>query len=334
MAGMLDDLGWDSAAAFRACGIDGESLMMTGTVSAADHLAFDRHFACLTAGRHDLWFELGRRHRVPSYGDLGMALLTAPTLRHFVRLSSVSRSISSSLADFAPIASGASVVGIEMRVDNVPQDLRTFTMIRDIGAAVTCLDDIWRGAFPVACIEMPSEVGDVLPLIRPRPCQLTDELAVVRFLWREEVAEQPLFNGCQDLHDFYVYRCVEHGEIRSPAREIRRRLGENPNAPLSLPDVASGLNLSVRTLQRRLQEDGVTFRTLVQNIKMQIAKEHLQEPNASIDAVAMKLGYADRSSFDLAFRRWMGTSPSRFRRQALASFARGMPLRPDYGTGP
>lgn len=79
-------------------------------------------------------------------------------------------------------------------------------------------------------------------------------------------------------------------------------------------DIAAQLNISPRTLRRRLDRDGKAFRTLLDEAKNTQACEliHNAVPFA---AIAEKLGYADERSFRRAFIRWNTLSPSQYRKE-------------------
>jgi AraC-like DNA-binding protein len=78
--------------------------------------------------------------------------------------------------------------------------------------------------------------------------------------------------------------------------------------------VARHCSMSVRTLQRRLDEQGLVFRDLVQAIRRDLAERYLAEESASLTEIAFLLGYSDLSAFDRAFRRWTGETPLAARR--------------------
>jgi AraC-like DNA-binding protein len=80
-----------------------------------------------------------------------------------------------------------------------------------------------------------------------------------------------------------------------------------------LPDVARDLGLSERTLQRRITEQGTSFRELLIEARQELSRQLLSDPSAEIDEVACLLGYQDASSFYRAFRYWEGVTPNRWR---------------------
>ena len=78
--------------------------------------------------------------------------------------------------------------------------------------------------------------------------------------------------------------------------------------------VARSTELSVRTFQRRLAEEGVVYSDLVAAVRRDLAQEMLADPSRSQLDVSMSLGYADAANFTRAFRQWTGATPSAFRR--------------------
>jgi AraC-like DNA-binding protein len=87
----------------------------------------------------------------------------------------------------------------------------------------------------------------------------------------------------------------------------RRRL-------LDVETVARELKTSVRTLQRRLQEEGVDFRSLYDDARRELAMELLAEKGRTLADVASLLGMSGLSSLHRAIHRWTGQSPSALRR--------------------
>lgn len=80
-----------------------------------------------------------------------------------------------------------------------------------------------------------------------------------------------------------------------------------------LSDLAQTLNMSERTLQRRLKEEGLSYRELVDEVRMELAMELLRAPEHTLQCIAHKLGYNHIASFTRAFKRWTGRPPGEFR---------------------
>jgi AraC-like DNA-binding protein len=83
----------------------------------------------------------------------------------------------------------------------------------------------------------------------------------------------------------------------------------------NIEGVARALGTSPRTLQRRLLEEGTSFRDVVEEVRAELARRYLGERVALHD-VAFRLGYAEVSAFLRAFKRWTGMTPTQFRRAA------------------
>jgi AraC-like DNA-binding protein len=80
-----------------------------------------------------------------------------------------------------------------------------------------------------------------------------------------------------------------------------------------LEKVASDLNMSGRTLRRRLTEHGLTFEALLEQVRRARTMGLLGNPGLSIERITEAVGYSDVRSFRRAFKRWTGVSPSAFR---------------------
>ncbi len=82
---------------------------------------------------------------------------------------------------------------------------------------------------------------------------------------------------------------------------------------LSLDLAAEIAETSPRTLRRRLSEEGMSFRRLLDRILFEAVEARLQEPTLSVAEISAELGYANEANFVRAFRRWTGESPSAYR---------------------
>ena len=71
--------------------------------------------------------------------------------------------------------------------------------------------------------------------------------------------------------------------------------------------------MSVRTLARRLAEQGLTPARLVEELRQQLANRYLAERAFPLGRITYLLGYSDLSAFTRAFRRWTGRTPSEWR---------------------
>ena len=79
--------------------------------------------------------------------------------------------------------------------------------------------------------------------------------------------------------------------------------------------VAKTLGHSERTLTRRLADESTTYEEVVDQLRRSLALQYVKEPSLSVSQIAWLLGYEGSTSFNHAFRRWTGRSPSATRNE-------------------
>ena len=83
----------------------------------------------------------------------------------------------------------------------------------------------------------------------------------------------------------------------------------------TLADLAQSLQMSPRSLQRRLTEQGQSFQTLLGQTRQQLAEAYLRDASVELAEVALLLGYSEQSAFTRAFRQWTGQAPLQWRKR-------------------
>jgi len=81
----------------------------------------------------------------------------------------------------------------------------------------------------------------------------------------------------------------------------------------AMDTVASELGMSMRTLARRLDEKGTSYRDILDDVRRQLALEYTSDRRLRLGEIAFLLGYNNQTSFNHAFRRWTGATPSEVR---------------------
>jgi AraC-like DNA-binding protein len=108
-------------------------------------------------------------------------------------------------------------------------------------------------------------------------------------------------------------RVPEDDEVGQIRGEVEARLCDGkPHAE----EVARACGMSERTMHRRLSERGLTYRTLVEDVRHALARRYLAGPDRSVVEVAFLLGFSDGRAFRRAFKSWSGVSPARFQRRS------------------
>jgi len=103
-------------------------------------------------------------------------------------------------------------------------------------------------------------------------------------------------------------RHTEGGTIRTAVENEVEKLLPDGKAKKRL--VAKALALSARTLSRRLADEGTSYEEVVDQLRRSLALQYVKEPAMSLSQIAWLLGYEGSASFNHAFRRWTGRSPS------------------------
>jgi AraC-like DNA-binding protein len=103
----------------------------------------------------------------------------------------------------------------------------------------------------------------------------------------------------------------------SRAHQVARVLAEKlKGSTPSLQEVARHLAMSSRNLQRVLRESGTSYQALLDEVRRDLAIQHLTNPATSVGQIGFLLGFSEPSAFHRAFRRWTGKLPSAYRTRA------------------
>lgn len=94
---------------------------------------------------------------------------------------------------------------------------------------------------------------------------------------------------------------------------LREILAEKPDFQWSAKIAAEALCISERTLRRRLENEGTSFRQVAQDVRAAIARELLANTTLTLEKVAGRVGFGEASNFSVAFKRWTGQTPREFR---------------------
>lgn len=104
------------------------------------------------------------------------------------------------------------------------------------------------------------------------------------------------------------------------AERVREILALNVAETPTIAGVAKKLSLSERTLRRRLQEEGVSFRELLKTVRHDLAVHYLRDTDARIEQIAHRLGYRDTAGFRQAFKEREALSPRQWRQKQVSRY--------------
>ena len=116
------------------------------------------------------------------------------------------------------------------------------------------------------------------------------------------------------LSDQYIITYLAELDKKNIVQRVKGVIIEMlPSGGVSDEKVAKRLNMSTRSLQRKLQGAHTTFGKLLDEVRQEIAEHYLHDSNVSLTEIAFVLGYSEYSSFWRAYKRWTKTSPSEIR---------------------
>jgi AraC-like DNA-binding protein len=138
---------------------------------------------------------------------------------------------------------------------------------------------------------------------------------------RELQTNDDEFNSICVRHCEDVLHRIEHNQ---PVSAHLRNLFLTWNGPLpQLAVAARALNLSTRTLRRRLCQEGTKYRALVERFRAERACEYIRSNSMPPKQAAFLLGFNEPSAFRRAFKGWTGQTIGEYRSQPLREKAQG-----------
>lgn len=260
----------------------------------------------------------------PSFGVLGFAMMSSPNLRHALEIGIRYAELSFTAAQLHLHDEGAEVWVV--RDDKaIPESIRRFALERDLAAIATIGQDLLSTRVPVTRVQIP---------LAPNPIyetfaavlgveEIVFEAPGTTLIIQSSALQLPLPQANTTTRRFYEQQCAEVIERRRSRMGVSKQVRQvllHHGGVADQARVAADLNISIRTLRRRLAEERTTFRELSHETLGLLAEE-LLTAGLTVENVADRLGYASTSAFATAFRTWRGLSPGNFARakRGLAS---------------
>jgi AraC-like DNA-binding protein len=143
------------------------------------------------------------------------------------------------------------------------------------------------------------------------------ECDTTRITWSRADIMEPLATGdplLARINDEQTESYLSSFLAQTTSREVVVKIVEKlPDGPPNQQQIAEALNVSNRTLQRKLKEEGTSFMDLLQDTRLQLARKYLKHPGRSVVETAYLLGFSEPSTFSRAFKRWTGSAPNEYR---------------------
>lgn len=317
MCELLIEAGLDWEDALRAAELDEEAAFRVGgMIPARKDFAFQVEFATRTSDREDLWVRASQAFTVASLGVRGLALTSAPTIQALVEIAVDATDIGSAMLDVTPLwTSEGELTGMELTYP-VPEEMKRFSVYRDLIFQARIYPWLYGGPFPYTQVEAPLE---------PVPSELRDlyECTVVagapslKIWWDPAASRRPLPFGNSFQYEAWTKQdnaiLLALRASGDWPRRVTKAIHAAPARNRKLEYVAVELGVSPRTLRRKLALSGDDFAQVRDATLKDLACDLLLNSPHPVGYISRMLGYADPASFTVAFRRWCGMPPARFR---------------------
>jgi AraC-like DNA-binding protein len=316
----LDAAGCDSLALFAEAGFDLKDLDGPNARCSVEKTAHLWRIAVAATGDPAFGIKVASHIKQTTFHALGYGLSASSTLKEaFLRLQRYCHVVSDAV-EYQFFKCGGDYHLLVEPVTNVPWE--------SIDALVAahlrmCRSLSGREYSPL-----------LIELKRPRPHIIEDFDRLLRaplrfgaehnrLVFDGQSIERALEGGNPELARHNDAIAIQHlarfdrNNIEARVREVltQRLEGSEP----SQEDVAELLNVSPRTLQRKLGDGGTTFKEILDDTRHTLALAYLSEPQYSVSEVTYLLGFSCCSSFTRAFRRWTGQSPSDWRARPVTT---------------
>ncbi|MEM9401391.1 MAG: AraC family transcriptional regulator [Pseudomonadota bacterium] len=309
----------DKRAVLESIGIDPDAPVDPKLmVSEADYYAFFERLAHLESPAVDLPLRAGASMRLDDYGAIGLAWKAAPNL--FGSYQRAER--------YARVLTSVSAYEVRRSDDGVQLHLNRDGE-RVLGRRLSCEADLASLAtLSVESCSQPFRLrevhfkhdgpgrADVHEVFFACPVIFASDKDAL--LMSTEQVMAPNKVGDVGLSRFFDAHMEEEvAEFRDSVsldyrvrREVSRALSQG--VP-KLSTIAGQLGISERTLQRRLSDDGVSFQSLVDAARRELAQRLLANTAYPLAEVAFLTGFSEQSAFNRAFKRWAGQTPRSYR---------------------
>jgi len=314
----------DPASLFTGTVISRHELLHGGDIAMEDFLHILRMGDRLL-GDGQLGFMLGRQMHVLAMGPVGVAIASAPNLREGLQ---VLESFARLHATYVDIGARSTLKGMTVTIlyqhdTGYLEQFHTETAMLLLQQYIETLtgEPISDADFRLAIQEPENKAAYTSTLHgRVNFGAAANEVAIPHRwldlpspyfhaeLWRQ--AQMTLSHCLKEQSESEDMPYKQHiaGLLRA----------SEPPLP-DLGDVAFDLNVSQRTLNRRLQAENTSFRQLKSQALARWAKQYLRETEYSVEAIAEELGYKDTANFRRAFRKIEGCSPIEYRQRKTAA---------------
>ncbi len=268
-------------------------------------------------------FHVGLRLHVSSYGMYGFAILSTTDFRRGAQFAVQYQVLAAPLVDIAFVEE--SRCGIwkfaPLEHPHIDPEMSEFIVEMQLGTATSLHRDVMGSEFVAREIQMTfPRPDDARIYADAMGCPVKFGQPENRLIFDAALLDRTPALGNDITFRMVVELCdglVEELKLRiGVVGKVRGVLLHRLMRPTTIDVAANDLNMSVRTLRRKLKEENTSFRTLVAELRMNMAMKYLRETDLKVEDIAYSLGFSDAANFRHAFLRWTKVAPKKFREQS------------------
>jgi len=321
IAQALEGRGMNAAALFAELGIDPAVIADPDGRIPQDSMTRLWQRAVAVSGNPAIGLSMAQTLRPGHFSVVGYAMMSSRTLLEgFGRVIRYQR-ILAEAADLAlSVEPGCYRITFSIHGDRLPAPPQSHEAAMAYALAF-CRWMTAQHIRPLSASFAIAEPADPSPYAELFDCPLSFAAPTYNLQLSREVMEAPLASAndmLAQLHDRFAGDYLarfESDPVTHQARQVLCRL--LPQGEPKRQAVANAMKVSTRTLQRRLQEEGISFQQLLEKTRRELALQYLGQPQLTLFEIACMLGFADPSNFFRAFKRWFGLPPGQYREQVL-----------------
>lgn len=313
----LDELGPGADAVCDRTGMSRHFLETPGQLISQSQEVQFIEAAIAISERSDLAFRVGMRYHFGVFGVWGLAQATSANLLQALDVAEEFIALTHSFAGLKLQRCGDLAV-IEIEQDYPGEQVQAFVLERDLVVTLMIASEIAGRRLPVDAVDvsLPEPAHSAL-FNRMLDCEVNwgSAQTAARIRWAE--LEKPLPQANPITWSACVRQCrdlqsQQRGEAKLTVR-VKECIARTQFRGITA--VCEMLNTSERSLRRRLQAEGRSYRQLQQELRRELAELYLTDESLSLDDIAERLGYSESANFCHAFREWTGSTPGATRQR-------------------
>lgn len=319
----LESMGYQVASVLKRHGIKLEKLDPFAEIERSLELQIlSEIFANVTPAH--IGIEMGIRFGLAGYGPFPMLLMSCNNAYEACKAGVRYQSIGYSYGEIR-LELGTDTTSLCLQPATLPRALNRILIDRDVSGTYRLIKDILMNIEQdVKLVEVwfsyPTP-DDIRPYQEMFQCEVKFGQPYCRLAINNSDLSIPFPNANQTAYDYYRAQCDQIIAKRTESIEqlsgkVRKHLALFAYELPSIVEVAEAFGVAERTLRRQLKNEETSYQKILDSVRFEKAKQLLQSTNLPIEDVASRLGYQEAASFNHAFQRWSGTTPSKFRKGA------------------